>query len=462
MKIKLYSFLLLFLLTYTGTVSAASLSLSYTGTPGVYRIDGTGMETVGGMSFIVVYDSKALSDPQVTRGPLISNAFFDSNSIPSNSLINFAVTSFQNLNSSGTIATIKFNVKVSTPPKPEIKNIDLIANDKYLSKIEANVTEGTDATGGSGNIGEGNKTVDSSTTTETANTGGNDTSGNTTTASTGQGGWLGTVTFPSSDTSSAGQKEPVKQPESTVTPQEQQPSEPVASRTETPQATSPQEEKREEPKAQLISHISMIDRFSKYEGERTPAKLLALLKETGKGYVQEPPALLSDGKATLKVYITLPPDTTTAPNVAISREGQMVSFLKGETGNWVVEVRPKKDVSQVTLTYFVNDQVTEIPLTVAPKLESFRGKPFAKLTEADFAQFIAGRTAGKEIQPFDLNRDKLLNHVDDFIFAVNYMLQAPPLKPDKRPATEKPSQEPATTKPQQEKAKPSTGSPGKN
>jgi hypothetical protein len=167
--------------------------------------------------------------------------------------------------------------------------------------------------------------------------------------------------------------------------------------------------------------------------------------------------LLTDGKATAKVSISLPPDTTTAPNVAISREGQMVSFKRGEEGTWVVEIRPKKDVGQVTLTYFVNNQVTEIPLTVAPKLENFRGKPFAKLTEADFVQFLAGRAAAKELQPYDLNKDQVLNHIDDFIFSANYLVQVPTVKTDKAPSAAKPSQEPPPGKPQ-EKAKPAAGS----
>lgn len=469
MKIKLCLFLfsLMLLLLSAGIVSAATpnFTISSTAGNGVFTIYGTNMDGVAGMDVTIKYDLSTLSRPRVAFGSLVSGSMlstYNTNVSGEPNTIKLATGSINPYKGSGVIATISFDRISGSPGIITSMEAQLSSNNNL---IQPHITI-NNPSASQQQVAEKEKiTEDKAPDNQSPeNPSPNDTTDNTTdnTTTTNQGGWIGSVTMTSPDPPAAEQKTPSGQAESTGTINgEQQVSEPVTSYAEPQQqADSTQEEKKEARKEQFVSHLSMIERFRQYEGERTPAKLLALLKETGKGYSQDPPVLLSDGKATVKVSISLPPDTTTAPNVAISREGQMVSFRRGDEGTWIVELRPKKDVGQVTLTYFINDQVTEIPLTVAPKLESFRGKPFAKLTEEEFAQFIAGRTAAKEIQPHDLNKDQVLNHIDDFIFSANYLVQVPPVKTDKAPPVAKPAPEPPASKPQ-EKAKPAAAGSGK-
>lgn len=458
MKIKLYPLLLslAILLLSSGIASAATpnLTISSSGN-GIFTIYGSGMGKINGLVVEVVYDSSTLSNPQITFGSLvnISGAFSVPNpNLSSNSMRLATIHASQPFNQTGNYATITFNRLTSSPGK-------IIS----MSVPQATTPTGESVTVTTSIVNPAGSQQDTATSKQTGD-GQDQTSTDTpstdTNPTTTQGGWPGTVTLPSSDTSGTEKQDTGKQTETAGTPPKDVPSQEATAASGEQQPATGKDEKKDSAKEQFVANVSMIERFRQYEGERTPAKLLALLNETGKGYVQDPPILFTDGKSTVKVTIILPADTTAAPNVAISKEGQMVSFRRSDDGNWVVEIRPKKDVSQLTLTYFVNDKVTEIPLTVTPRLEVFHGKPFAKLTEADFVRFIAGRNAAKEIQLYDLNGDKKLNHIDDFIFSANYLLQAPPLKPEKESPPAKPAKESPAAK-QQGGVKPAAAPPAK-
>jgi hypothetical protein len=111
-----------------------------------------------------------------------------------------------------------------------------------------------------------------------------------------------------------------------------------------------------------------------------------------------------------------------------------------------VELRPKKGVYQATLSYFIDDVTTDIPITVAPVLDAYNGKPINKLTESDLDKFITKSDVIKDGFSRDLNSDKLIDYIDDFIFIANYLVQSPQTKtpalnkelPPKPTMTEKP------------------------
>jgi hypothetical protein len=207
-------------------------------------------------------------------------------------------------------------------------------------------------------------------------------------------------------------------------------------------------ETKKEKKAQFVIATSILNLFKEYKGERKG--LLALFAAPAKGYTQQPPIFLVDGKSTLKITIPVDASASASPNFAISKEAQMASFPKIVEDNWVVELKPKKGVYQATLSYFLDDVTTDIPLTVAPLLETYNGKPFNKLTESDLIQFLTRPEAAKPDLSQDLNGDKLVDYIDDYIFIANYLVQAPqtkaaPTKSDvktqpKKEAVEKPVQ----------------------
>jgi hypothetical protein len=195
------------------------------------------------------------------------------------------------------------------------------------------------------------------------------------------------------------------------------------------QPSAPKDEK--EKKATYFAYPSLLDRFRDFKGERSLKSLTALFDQKQKGFSQEPALFLADGKATVTAIITVPPTASEAPNFALNKDAQMVSFQRGSESDstWIVEVKPKKGAYNVVLSYFLDDVLTEIPLIVAPRIESYRSKSFSKLTEADAIQFLEAAVPGKDNLANDLNSDKLVNYIDDYIFLSNYLVQTPPPKP---------------------------------
>mgnify|MGYP001342072858 CR=1 FL=1 len=81
-------------------------------------------------------------------------------------------------------------------------------------------------------------------------------------------------------------------------------------------------------------------------------------------------------------------------------------------------------VYQATLTYFLDEVMMDIPITVAPVLNTYYGKPISGLTESDLNRFISNTDALKDNPSRDLNGDKSVDYIDDYIFIANYLVQA--------------------------------------
>jgi hypothetical protein len=102
----------------------------------------------------------------------------------------------------------------------------------------------------------------------------------------------------------------------------------------------------------------------------------------------------------------------------------MASLPRVEGESWVIEIRAKKAAYNVVLSYFLDEVSTDIPLTVAPKLESYKGKPFSKMTDSDLALFLAKGDLAKPDPAKDLNGDSKVDYIDNYIFTANYFVQA--------------------------------------
>ena len=168
-----------------------------------------------------------------------------------------------------------------------------------------------------------------------------------------------------------------------------------------------------EPK--YVVHKGMLERFREHRGERTPKALLALFEAPVSSVIEQDPLIcLSDGTMLLKVLVQLPEGGTRAPNFAL-RGASLKSLKKSSDNRWAIEAVPEKGRHEAMLTVVNGEQVTDYPLTVAPRINVNLDKN--RVTdEADFTLFLTGKAPG-----YDLNGDGERDYVDDYIFTANYL-----------------------------------------
>lgn len=421
-KSVVFSVLVGMLVLMGGYAQAAGVGIT-SGGGGVFYLQGYSMDGVAGMYISVTYDANSISNPTVVQGSLISNqgGLLSYNTAATGSITMAAITT-SSFSGNGVIATLTFtrNSKVALKaPKVTVTGINSATNPVEISTVTETTDSSGTSSGSSGTTSGTENTSGSGTTDTTTNT---STNTNTTTTPTT---WLSGVTMPSDTAPAKEKKDDVKQvevpaadslKESASTEAGEQPAEPKG-----------EKEKAKEPK--FLAYKGVLETLKAYTGPRQPKEILDLFGQQSKGYRQEPPVFLADGKGVLKVRITPPHDVASAPNVAINKEAQLVSFRRGDENTWVVELRPKKGAFQVVLTYFLDDTITEIPLTVAPLLATYNGKPFATLTEADFRQFLARGGDPAAQKGNDLNGDGVTDYLDDYLFAANYLVQTTAAKP---------------------------------
>ncbi|MBI5656375.1 MAG: hypothetical protein HZC44_05955 [Geobacter sp.] len=408
-----------------GYAQAAGVGIT-SGGGGVFYLQGYSMDGVAGMYISVTYDANSLSSPTVVQGSLISNqgGLLSYNTAATGSITMAAITT-SSFSGNGVIATLTFtrNSKVALKtPKVTVTGINSATNPVEISTV----TETTDSSGTSGSSGTTSGTEGTSGSGTTDTTTNTSTNTNTTTTPTT---WLSGVTMPSDTAPAKEKKDDVKQVEVPVTDalKESAPSDAKDAGDVQEQPAEPKSEKAKEPK--FLAYKGVLETLKAYTGPRQPKEILDLFGQQSKGYRQEPAVFLADGKKVLKVRLMPPHDAVSAPNVAINKEAQLVSFRRGDENSWVVELRPKIGAFQVVLTYFLDDIITEIPLTVAPLLATYNGKPFATLTEADFRQFLARGGDPAAQKGNDLNGDGMTDYLDDYLFAANYLVQTAAAKP---------------------------------
>jgi len=134
---------------------------------------------------------------------------------------------------------------------------------------------------------------------------------------------------------------------------------------------------------------------------------------------QDPPVCLSDGTRVLKVLVQLPEGGTRAPNFAL-RGASLKSLKKSGDNRWAIEAAPERGRLEAVLTIVNGEQVTDYPLTIAPRTNVNLDKNRAT-DEADFSLFLAAAGAGKALA-YDLNGDGKRDYVDDYIYTANYLV----------------------------------------
>ena len=168
---------------------------------------------------------------------------------------------------------------------------------------------------------------------------------------------------------------------------------------------------------------SVLERFQEFQGEKSPNNLIVLFKSAMEGSAQEPPLVLSDGKANVRVLVELPITDKYAPSFAV-KEAKLVSLKKTGDSAWEVDVLPNKGTFEAAVIILHDGKTIRLPLTVAPPLSANPqiGK-LGKLTEADFNTFLKERGTDKA-PSFDLNGDGKRDYIDDYIYTANYLAKA--------------------------------------
>jgi hypothetical protein len=183
-------------------------------------------------------------------------------------------------------------------------------------------------------------------------------------------------------------------------------------------------EKVKEAESKFVSHKSVLQYFAGYKGDRNPKSLIALFAERViPPFTQEPFIALSDGKSTVKIRLLVVSSNKEVPKFIMQGATLKKLPVQGEDGFWNMEALPKKDVYEAKLTVIDGDRMLEFPLTVVPAITPVLGKD-KKFSEADFAKFLA------KPAKYDLNGDKKLDYIDDFIYTANY-INALKIKPEK-------------------------------
>lgn len=381
-------------------LSLPSLSISSPGADGVFVLRGNSMAGVSGMKITIGYDTATLSNPRIAMGGLVRGMMGANN--PANP-IQMALVGNTPLAAGGVIATISFDRTGSSPGAITSLNASLIdlssktlpmappviinpvavketANQESTSDVLAVSTTGS-AKGGAAVVG-------------------------------------GTVELPGQEGRVVDKKQPpagkTAQAE-TEPPLEREEELPVPHEEETPAVQEPQPALPQPKPVQ-----SVLERFRTFQGERSPANLVALFNAGAENtFRQLPPIAIADGKSTVTLVINVPTGDK-APNFAFDGCKYVALRRTGE-GGWEIEARPTKGVVRASVTVLYDSLAQEIPLTVTPKayLAKVKGRP---TTQTDFESFLKQR--GTATAPkFDLNKDGKRDYIDDYIYTANYLLQ---------------------------------------
>jgi hypothetical protein len=406
-KIQLLSILMI--------LSCASLALgaSVTVIPsssGNYSVQGDTMNGVAGIQLDIAYDAASLASPTVSKSALVGNAMFAVNtSIPG--LIKLAIVSTSPFTGSGSIATISFASQSGTGGVTSVKSTMIdnsgaaVASQASIAESSISTSSGLSSTAGLPFTQPNSTAVNTATSTSMAAT-----------PPSSLPTYLGTVIMP------PGFQEDKGDSKNTVdTPRApEQPSEPMVANTV--QSTVEENSVPALKKTAVVkktSYKGILETFHTYEGEKTPALLIALFKkELAPNIRQQPVTALSDGKTIVQIIAVIEGTGEKSLNFALDN-AKLISLNRGATtSTWIIELLPQAGVIQANLTILTDSESIEYPLTLSPPVDNI------STSEADFALFL--RDSGAADPKRDLNLDAKHDYVDDFVYSVNYLARKGP------------------------------------
>jgi hypothetical protein len=420
----LISPLIVLLCGATMAYASAVLTIPSSGT-GTIAVQGTGLDKVASIDMQIAYNPATMTNLRVSPGGLIAGALLSANTSQTGTILISVVRKFpMSLSGSGLIAQISFDSPGGSSATITNFNAKLLGLSGVQLGAQAVIIS----------VDAGNPQPDNN---KEANQGSGNLSPSTDNPSPGSGstpqpeGTLrplggGNLIIPSGggEATGKGGKESAAS-ETAATPQGG-----AEGATEHEAKAEPPEKPAEQPAVEKKSIVykSVLEQFRVFKGERTPGALTSLFTAAAvPGVRQEPAIVLTDGSTKVKVSIELPSAGKDTPNFALS--GAQMLSIRTEGSAWVVEVVPDKGVAQASITAMQGTAVTEIPLTVAPRVALNTGKN-GIADEAAFARFLKERGSEKSPQ-FDLNGDGVRDYIDDYIYTANYLAQ--PVLKEKEP-----------------------------
>lgn len=372
----LLAYALALVVTLSSTTSwGAGLSVSSAG-KGVFILQGSAMDTVSGMDVTLSYDPSLLSGPTVTQGSLISGAMMAANTNISGG-IKLAVVSTKPFAGSGPIATISFSTYKEG-------GAITIANSSLINASGAAVASQTSQ--------------------------GTQTSGQGLIATPG-------IPFSVAMTVADAPKEnveqtPAKETASATIATPEQSKAPELPAPSAPEPTPPtkQQGAAVESDNETIETViaSVLDQFSDYSGKPDLDAYKKLFDRPFLPIQQIPKIAITDGTSTIKVVLPINSEGH-SPGVSIGN-GKLIS-LKREGKQWSVEIAPVRNSLYTTLYLSMGNEMTVIPLTVAPPL------PLLAPDEEEFRKLLQ---QGESIP--DVSGDEVSTYVDDYIYTANYLV----------------------------------------
>jgi hypothetical protein len=413
--IKLYVLLFLLCWSVPEAIAASSVTIA-PASDNIYVVQGNDLSGASGIDVTIRYDATALANPIVVQGSLVGGALMAVNAATPG-MVRLALVRVTEIKGSGAIATVTFTRLKSTGGDIQsLNSLVLIAgrNTPVPSQIVNSPKKADkDATVSADQQKTGQPaTGSSSSSVSTAET------GKTATATTGIVGIV--VPTPGASSSdgqgsipSADQTAPdVRQPGSDKVVPSEAVKEP-SGETLLAKAVEPERKK-------FMMYPSVLEQFKEFKGEKTPAALIELFKGQDKAAKQDPPIVLSDGKATVKIVLEL---SSKGENNNFLLDGvSLVSLKNKEKDFWIVELLPDPRAYEATISIPRSGQLQVVPLTIALPMDVNIDPAASKLTEADFKLFLKEKGTDKAPR-FDLNKDGRRDYIDDYIFTANYLVQ---------------------------------------
>lgn len=358
---------------------------------GVFLLQGRGVVDAGAMDITITYDSTTLANPRVVANDLVSGALTAVNA-GLTGRVRIGIIRTAPIHGDGVIATLRFDRKGEAAGGIQALTASLsnLAGKTLPVQLRVEATPGTSPGLSNPSTGEEEK---SETPPESAAP-----------VAPTAGTVSGVVTGLAAPEEAASEEIRAGGKDEVVTAAEVAPlEEPVRDKVEPPQES--------------MVLVSVLDRFRDYRGERTVPAFIALFEESGVGgFIQTPSPLLTDGKSVLEVvFVATAGDTKVAEMTATGARLLSLDPAPDDSQSWVVQLRPKRGVSQASLTVPLQTYAIVFPLTVAPRLKIDLDKS-GRVTPADFALFLKKRSA------FDLNGDGKRDYRDDYLFTANYLV----------------------------------------
>lgn len=428
-KLPLFFFLTCLFLCFTAQAYAVPTFTISSSDNGIFVLQGTGLQVIGGAKIIIRYDTSTLTNPRVTQGGLASGAIFLPNTA-TQGIIRMGLVAMNGISGSGSVASIAFDRVGSSPgviQKLDAEVIDL--NGKPVAALvrvinpaelpPSSLTEAASAAAATASAASSASPGQS-----TASTGSPQLQPQTRTGTVGglPIQQIDGITAPPSGSDRTGETTPAEQPDVATA------SLPVPARISTPTnlpLEAPEGKPVEKIQPAHVAYKSVLEQFRAVAGlKKSPQELTGIFtRHTMPGIRQEPAVALSDGTSKLRLSITLNSPATKAPNFSL-KNATLISLRIEDDSSWLIEVLPAKGVCSATLTMLLSDRETEIPLLVSSPLP---GGGIAgigrdgKLNDADFARFLTDRGTDKAPR-FDLNGDGKRDYIDDYIFTANYLI----------------------------------------